>query len=262
MKQLTMIVGEHLLEVQSDASELMNMFKSNFHCLSEASFASKPDLMIQIEEGYGIPFFDYEVAVSKEANKIVFRRADYLIEVDAYYQAAHISVNNELALKHALLTLYSSFIVHHKWGLLLHASCVVDNGEAHLFAGHSGAGKSTAARLSYPRQLLSDEATLVKITPTQITVFNSPFRSELGATGSEKCSPLASIHILYQAKQNSRISLRKSNGFLHLMDKVFYWAHNPVETRIILNSMFVLVKTVPIYELHFQKNNTFWEMIS
>jgi hypothetical protein len=239
----------------------MDMFERNFHRIAAAPYM-RPDLLIHIRDGYGIPFVNYEVAITKQSNKIFFRRADYLIETDTTYETARISVCNELALKHALINIYSSYIVHKNWGLLLHASCVIENGKAHIFAGQSGAGKSTAAKLSSPRQLLSDEATLVKISPDQMTVFNSPFRSELAVTGTDKCSPLASIHILHQAEQNKRVSLRKSNGILHLIDKVFYWAHNPEETGTILGSMQLLANAVPIYELHFQKNNTFWELIS
>jgi hypothetical protein len=261
MKQIHITIGEHLIQVVTVSLNLMNMFKRNFHC-NPAAPNIQPDLLIHIEEGYGVPFVDYEVAIIKEANQSIFRRADYLIEVDSTYQNARISVCNELALKHALINLYSSYIVYKNWGLLLHSSCVIENGKAHIFAGHSGAGKSTAAGLSYPRELLSDEATLVKITSNQITVFNSPFRSELAVTGTEKCTPLASIHLLYQAQHNARIPLAKSTGLLQLMDKVFYWAHDPEETGRILGFMQELANAVPIYELYFQKNHTFWELIS
>jgi len=250
-----------LIQVTTVSLNLMNMFKRNFHCSPVVS-EIQPDILIHIEEGYGVPFVNYEVEIIKEANQICFRRADYLIKVDSIYQNARISVCDELALKHALIHLYSSYIIYKNWGLLLHSSCVIENGKAHIFAGRSGAGKSTAAGLSYPRELLSDEATLVKITTDQITVFNSPFRSELAVTGTEKCAPLASIQLLYQAQQNKRIPLAKSAGLLELMDKVFYWAHEPVETGRILKFMRELANAVPIYELYFQKNHTFWELIS
>lgn len=73
---------------------------------------------------------------------------------------------------------------------------------------------------------------------------------------------LASIQILYQALQNKRAKLEKSNALLNLMDKVFFWPHSQEETKRILRLMTLLVKKVPVYELHFQKNNSFWELIS
>lgn len=97
-----------------------------------------PDLVIKIEDGYGVGFKDYEVEIIKDQNQISFQRADYLIKVDSEYKTAKISVNDELALKHALMNLFSSFIVYHNWGLLIHSSCAIEQEKAHLFAGQSG----------------------------------------------------------------------------------------------------------------------------
>lgn len=253
-------IGEHIIQMVCYSDNIMSSFQRNFPLVDPTGI--KPDLFIQIEGNYGVPFVDYNVAITKEAGNLSFRRADYLIETDLEYRHAHMFVHNELALKHALMNLYSCYLVYHQWGLLIHSSCVIDKGKAHMFAGKSGAGKSTAAKLSQPRELLSDEATIVKIIPHEITVFNCPFRSELDVTNAAACSPLASIQLLNQALTNHRASLPKSTGLLHLMDKVFYWTHDPEETRKIFDLLTKLADAVPMYELHFQKNDTFWELIS
>lgn len=253
-------IGEHEIQMVCHSDLLTNWIRRSFP--AEAPTKDEPDLLIHLTAGYGIPFVDYDVLIAQEAGTISYRRADYLIAAEGDYRQAKVSVHNELALKHALMNLYSSYVVYHQWGLLIHSSCAVDRGKAHMFAGHSGAGKSTAAKLSQPRELLSDEATVVKITPDRITVFNSPFRSELEITGAAESIPLAGIHILYQSVRNQKIPLNKSNGLLNLMDKIFYWSHSPGETGNVLRLLQSLVHTVPVYELHFQKNNTFWELIS
>jgi hypothetical protein len=220
------------------------------------------NLNVTILDGYGVPFQDYYVQISYDTKKIYFRRADYLIEASHDYAKATIHVHDELALKHALMNLYSSYIVYHNWGLLIHSSCAIENGKAHIFAGHSGAGKSTAARLSQPRDLLSDEATIVKIEEDGITVFDSPFRSELQSTGYQQPTPLAGIELLHQAEINSLEKMRKPDALLSLMDKVFYWSHDPAETQRIMGLLRILVEKVPVYELYFRKDPTFWELIS
>lgn len=260
MERLHTRIGEHLIHIVNVPDNLMNLFQRHYPTLPETD--DEPHIVIHIEDGYGVPFVDYDVSIMKETNRISFRRADYLIETDPEYRHANIYVNDELALKHALMNLYSSHIVYHNWGLIIHSSCVIDGGKAHMFAGHSGAGKSTAARLSYPRKLLSDEATVIKITPHEITVFNSPFRSEQEVTDPEGCYPLASIHILVQALHNKRAQVMKSNGLLQLIDKVFYWTHSREETGRTLTLVQTLARHVPVYELHFQKDNSFWELIS
>ncbi|WJH32295.1 hypothetical protein N6H14_17905 [Paenibacillus sp. CC-CFT747] len=193
---------------------------------------------------------------------ISYARADYLLETESDYIHSEISAYNELALKHALMNLYSAYLIHHEWGLLLHSSCVVDRGRAVVFAGPSGAGKSTAAQLSQPRELLSDEATLVRITPRKITVYDSPFRSELHGSPDQPVCPLSSIQLLKQSPINLRNPISKPSALLQMTDKVFYWAHDPEETRKAFSLLVTLTEAVPVYELFFQKNDTFWELIS
>ncbi|KKI92980.1 hypothetical protein WQ54_05570 [Bacillus sp. SA1-12] len=253
-------IGEHLILVTSDSINVISMFDRNFYIEEDNNLI--PDLFLHIEDGYGVPFVNYQVSIINTENHISFKRADYNIKVDLNYKSATIFVHNELALKHALMNLYSSFIVHHNWGILLHSSCVLDKGSAHIFSGQSGAGKSTAAKLSFPRELLSDEATIIKITSNEIMVYDSPFRSELKGNGHSQPHILESIQLLHQSLHNNRIRLSKSSGLITIIDKVFYWTDDPQDTIRILNLLKLLVNQVPVYDLHFQKNNTFWEMIS
>ncbi|WP_235550337.1 hypothetical protein [Paenibacillus sp. Soil750] len=253
-------IGEHTIEVQCQSTMILNWMCNNFLITQPPKVT--PHIRLQLTDGYGEAFVDYEVKISTETNKICYRRADYFIEAEPDYRSATIAVYNELALKHAWMNLYSSYLVYVGWGLLIHSSCVIDHDKAYLFAGYSGAGKSTAAKLSYPRELLSDEATIVKITSSHVTVFDSPFRSELSRTGSKEVSPLAGIYLLKQARTNHVASLSQSDAFLHLMDKVFYWTHSPDETIRILQMLRQMVRSISISELQFQKNNTFWELIS
>ncbi|WP_442594244.1 hypothetical protein [Neobacillus sp. D3-1R] len=253
-------IGDHTLEISSKSAIVNKFLSENFEPIFESIDYS--NIKIEIIETYGTPFIDYNVYITKENGKTIFRRSDYLIEAETDYSSATIFINNELALKHALMNLYSSYIVYHNWGLLIHSSCVIENEKAHIFAGHSGAGKSTAARLSHPRELLSDEATLVKITSDEILVYNSPFRSDITSNEYMDPTPLASIQILHQSLQNKRVNMKKSDAYIHLMDKVFYWAHDPNETKNIMELLRTLVDRVPNFELYFKKDDTFWELIS
>ncbi|NYE03872.1 hypothetical protein F4694_000591 [Bacillus niacini] len=253
-------IGTHSIEFNIDQHQIVEFIENSFFDLHDKK--SKTDLNIKIALGYGTPFVDYKVNISEENGKVIFKRSDYLIQAEHSYSSVNIFVNNELALKHALMNLYSAYIVYHNWGLLIHSSCAIQDGEAHIFAGESGAGKSTVARLSQPRELLSDEATLVKITPDKITIINSPFRSELTEIGSSEIAPLKSIQILHQSIINKRDTLKKADALVDLIDKVFYWAHTPEETKNIIGLMRLLVERVPTYNLYFKKDETFWELIS
>jgi hypothetical protein len=254
-------IGDFILQIQCTSNTFKEFLHTHFITLPK-HLQMPPNITVVIKDNYGVPFVNYDVSIKSIDNKILYKRADYFIEVDHCFKHAVISVYNELALKHALMNLFSAFLIHHNWGLLVHSSCAVEHGAAHLFAGHSGAGKSTVAKLSNPRNLLSDEAAIIKITKGSITCYDSPFRSELKSSNLQDVYPLKSIQLLNQALQNERIMLNKADALINLIDKVFYWPHCAAETTRIIQMLMLLVKQVPIYELHFQKNNTFWELIS
>lgn len=252
-------ISEHLVDVYA-TKKSMEWLEKYTPFLTDDSHEA--DICVELTEGYGIAFSNFKVEITKEKHRKIYRRADYYLEVDSEYKNVKIAAHDELAFKHAFMNLYSSYIVEQKWGMMIHSSCVLEDGEVHLFSGYSGAGKSTIAKLSFPRPLLSDEATLVKISKESITTFDSPFRSELESQGTTKHFPLKSIQLLVQSPLNKRMLLKKTAALTLLMDKVFYWTNDPEDTKRILSLLLILVKTVPVYELQFQKNNSFWELIS
>ncbi|MCQ6277201.1 hypothetical protein JMM81_20210 [Bacillus sp. V3B] len=260
MKKIQTKIGTHQIQMSIDSKSFIDFIQRSYQLIEVDQL--NPDMYLTIKQGYGVPFVDYHVDITKEAGKIFYHRADYLIEADTDYRNATIFAHDDFALKHAMTNLYSAFIVYHNWGLLIHSSCVIEEERAHIFAGQSGAGKSTAARLSEPRPLLSDEATLIQITSKAIIVHDSPFRSELMSSEKKACVPLASIQLLHHSPQNNRMKIRKPDALIQLMDKVFYWGYSPEETKTILHLLRTLVDEVPTYELYFKKDDTFWELIS
>lgn len=140
---------------------------------------------------------------------------------------------------------------------------MVDHENAYLFAGQSGAGKSTAALLSYPRQILSDEAAILKVQAGRVEVFNSPFRSYSFWDHAQTADhyELKGCHLLRQSQEIKRTPIAPSDALVHLMNTVFYWAYRADETAKVFQLGSRVVKAVPFYELFFQKNALFWDEI-
>lgn len=263
MDRITVRIGEHHVNFDTESAWIGEYVRDKFAELQVIDpFGIAADLQVKIEDDYGEPFVDYDVNVIADGERVVYKRTDYRIETDTKYRTARISVFDDFALKHALVNVFSAFITHKEWGLLVHSSCLLDRGGSYLFAGHSGAGKSTVAQLSFPRLILSDEATLIKVTESEVSVFTSPFRSDTRMPEMKGPYPLAGIQFLRQALQNQRVPISKIDGVLGLMNRVFYWAHDPEETKKVLRLCKKLIERVPAYELYFQKNDTFWEEIS
>jgi len=257
-------IAEFWVRVHSENTEVINWMKTRFEVtsVSPCDEGQKCVATIHLVPGYGSGFSGFAVATSISHGKVRFDRRDYLIESDLDFQHADISYFNELALRHALISFFSSFLVHKQWGIVLHASCAIDDEQAYLFFGKSGAGKSTAARLSSPRLLLSDDAALVKITTNGIRVYDSPLRSDIMPTFTKRSYPIAGIHWLHQDVHVRCAPLPRSQALQLLMDNVFYWPHTPVDTLKMVRMQGMFTAQVPFFHLYFQKNDSFWEAIS
>ncbi|QGG55290.1 hypothetical protein NYE40_06720 [Paenibacillus sp. FSL W8-1187] len=219
--------------------------------------------VLYITDFYGSMYDEGPVEIEADGDTVVYSRKDYRMETSADYSSVKLQVFDDLALKHALINWYSAWLIHRREGLLVHSSCVVDGGKAWMFVGHSGAGKSTAAELSAPRPILSDEATLLLLDADGgVTIHDSPLRSENEERGEADASPLGGVHFLVQAEEVRREPVGKVEALIGLMDKVFYWKHSKPETAKMIAVCREVVQRVPAYELHFQKNDSFWEVIS
>lgn len=258
------VIGEHRFCISFETESVKRLFRHTFPTVLPGSGREPAFHLLLKEEGYGRPFTDYSIKKMAVDGGCLYLRTDYALEVAADYKSAAIHVHDTLSLKHAFMHLYSLLIVHERWGLLLHSSCIAENGKAYLFAGHSGDGKSTAAALSLPRSVIADEAAIVRIRPSGVSVFHSPFRSELQSMDGKGNGswPLAGVHLLHQAKQHRLHLLTKSEGLLRLLDKAFFWNPSVEESRSIIHLLKQAVELVPLFELHFRKDPEFWELIS
>ncbi|MGO4546095.1 hypothetical protein AB4Z29_14970 [Paenibacillus sp. 2TAB23] len=256
-------VGRSSIAFQIQTTILYDELTARFRSFEASGNLEASDIQVEVYDFYGKPFDDGPVEIQENGDEYIYVRADYKLVTTPDYSQAKIYVHDDLALKHALINLYSAWLIHRRAGLLIHSSCVVEDERAWMFAGPSGAGKSTVADLSVPRPILSDEATLLLFEPDgSITIHDSPFRSEMEEACELPSSPLAGIHFLIQSQDVRRVGIRKGDALISLLDKVFYWEHNKLETAKMIALCKQAVEGVPAYELYFQKNDTFWGVIS
>jgi hypothetical protein len=96
------------------------------------------------------------------------------------------------------------------YGLEVHAVGIVDEiGRGHLFLGHSGAGKSTTARLwlKYPNvQILSDDRIILRARGEEILMYGTPWHGDAGIS-SPDCAAVTNIYFLEQYGHNEILPL-------------------------------------------------------
>ncbi len=109
-------------------------------------------------------------------------------------------------------------------GVEVHALGLVDSdGSGYLFLGHSGAGKSTTARLWMAQpsvKLLSDDRIILRKQDGKFWMYGTPWHGDAGVA-SPDCAPLSSVFLLEQAPQNQIRPLAPGKAAAELFARSF-----------------------------------------
>jgi len=176
-------------------------------------------------------------------------------------QPACIDVRHHLSMIHIINAL-RPFLAHQmllmQAGLLLHASAAIHEGRTVVFLGHSGAGKSTCARLT-PGQALSDETIAVKFDSNKgILIFGTPFGGELFPNGSPGTSPR--FLFVKKSHRNGLNPIPLRNALPRLLSQTVLYPFAPgLYWETATDLCLQLLKDCPVEELEAKPDGSFWK---
>lgn len=133
-------------------------------------------------------------------------------------------------------------------GVEVHAVGIADeNGRGHLFLGHSGAGKSTTARLWIDRpgvRILSDDRIILRVREGRIWMYGTPWHGDAGIA-SPDCAPLNDIYLLEHGRGNERLPLPPGRAAAELFTRCFVTHHSGEGIRFTLDFLDRVAREVP-----------------
>jgi hypothetical protein len=139
-------------------------------------------------------------------------------------------------------------------GAELHACGVVDeNGAGYLFAGQSGDGKTTTARLWQGRhgvRILSDDRIVVRRRGDEFLMFGTPWHGEAELAECAE-APIRAIFFLERGLTNRFVHVSPSNAAAQLMARSFVPFHDSASLERTLGFMGQLSSHVPCARLPF-----------
>jgi hypothetical protein len=137
--------------------------------------------------------------------------------------------------------------------LVVHGATVEYDGMALLFAGHSGAGKSTIAAIAETAgaRVLSDDRSIVTVRNGTPTVWGTPWHGT-HRRGSPEAVPLTAMFLLVQDRENgtARISPARATG--ELLVRLIHPGSGPDDMERLLNGVVEVATQVPMAELRFR----------
>jgi hypothetical protein len=139
-------------------------------------------------------------------------------------------------------------------GVEVHALGLADeDGSGYLFLGHSGAGKSTTARLWMAQpgvNLLSDDRVIIRKHDDKFWMYGTPWHGDAGVASPAR-APLSSIFLLEQSPADKIIPLPASTAAAELFARAFVPHYLESGIDFTLSFLDQLTRSVPCSILRF-----------
>ncbi len=164
-----------------------------------------------------------------------------------------------------VLRITHSLVLAEEGGFLLHAASAIRNNRAFLFAGVSGAGKTTISRLAPPdATVLTDEISYIRRAAKKrknYVAFGTPFAGELARIGANTSAPLEALYLLVQGPENRIASISKIDAARAIMRHVLFFAEEKDLVAKVFDSVLEFVSRVNVAQFIFTPDARAWELI-
>jgi hypothetical protein len=230
-----------------------------------AGFINEQEAEFEFEVNLSAPIFpdrDADVSVRHHAGRWFMERGDFRAEWNPATRTGTIHQTANPYSVDAVLRIVHTLVLAKQGGFLLHSASAIRKGKAFLFAGVSGAGKTTISRLAPPdATLLTDEISYVRKLDQGYAAFGTPFTGELAKLGENTSAPIAALYLLAQGPENRIDSVAPSDAGRELLANMLFFAEDRDMVHWAFQAACDFVHHVPVHRLTFVPDLRVWEMI-
>ena len=203
-----------------------------------------------------------DVSVTHHSGRWLMERGDFRAEWEPAKRRGRIRQSANPYSIDAVLRIVHTLVLARQGGFLLHSASAIRNGKAFLFAGVSGAGKTTISRLAPPdATLLTDEISYVRKLGEDYVAFGTPFTGELAKLGENTSAPVAALYLLAQGPENRIEPVATADAGRELLANMLFFAEDQELVHCAFQAACDFVHRVPVYRLTFMPDARVWEMI-
>lgn len=197
-------------------------------------------------------------------NNYIIRQADnpFVAVVNTLSKKVLVKLSSSQYCFDSFLRMLFTLILADERGLLLHASAVSENGRGSVFFGPSGSGKTTVTQLSTGRTILTDELGIIRPYNGKYRVYGTPFWGDFMPYRCNVWAELTGLYSLKKDHRNSLVPLNKVQAVNYLYKCVPFFSNDNQLLGRIHDTCCALVDTVPVYELHFRPDTSFWQLVT
>lgn len=232
-----------------------------------ANFIGEPDASDPIEltvdlTPAGAINDEDDLSVTNESGLWIMRRGDFHARYDPLRRRGTIRQSANPYSIDAVLRIVHSLALAEEGGFLIHAASAIRDDRAFIFAGRSGAGKTTISRLAPAGvSLLSDEISWVRPSGESFRAWGTPFTGELGQQGVNRSAPIAALYFLEQARENRITRLEGAEAVRLLLENVLFFASDSRLVHRVFDNACAFVAATSVFRLSFLPDSRVWELI-
>jgi hypothetical protein len=213
-----------------------------------------------IEAGFADP--EADICVTRQGDEWSIARGDFRAEWNPATRNGRIRQSANPYSIDAVLRIVHTLVLVEQGGFLMHSASAIRNGKAFLFAGVSGAGKTTISRLAPPDvTLLTDEISYVRKQGEGHTAFGTPFTGELAKLGENVSAPVAALYLLAQGPENRMEPVGSTDAARGILSNMLFFAQDDKLVRQVFQSACDFAARVPVQRLTFVPDSRVWELI-
>ena len=205
---------------------------------------------------------DDDVRVRREGCQWRIERGDFCAQWDPDSGRGWVKQTPNHYSLDSVLRILHSLILAARGGFLLHAASAICEGQACLFSGVSGAGKTTMTRLAPSGiSLLTDEVSYVRPSGGGYSAYGTPFAGELAKAGENCSAPVSALFFLEKGAKNRIDEISSAEAVRRLMRNILFFADDHELVEKLLATACDFVARVPIRRLTFYPDARVWDEI-
>lgn len=261
-------IGGMAIGLRTDNPSFLRILEERYG--SFLSSSARPDFEFEIDlVPPGKISADEDVRVFHNSGRWWIERGDFRAEWDPALGRGRIRQSTNPYSIDSVLRIVHTLLLARSGGFLAHAASAVRNGRAFLFAGRSGAGKTTISGLAPPDvRLLTDEVSYVRPqgaegsrAPGGYLAFGTPFAGELARVGENLSAPVAALYLLAKGPENRLEAVGPAEAGRALLENILFFAEDPELVNLVFQSACEFVSRVTVRRLVFVPDSRVWEMI-
>ena len=257
-------IGGVPVRVNTTDADFLELLQNRYAGFVSQEAHSEFDFDVELTPHSGIDP-QKEVSVTCRSGQWLLERGDFRAEWRPAVRRGTIRQTANPYSIDAVLRIVHTLVLARQGGFLLHSASAIRNGKAFLFAGVSGAGKTTISRLApADATLLTDEISYVRKRGDGYDgyiAYGTPFTGELAKLGENTSAPVAALYLLAQGPENRIEPVAVADAGRELLANMLFFAEDQEMVHQAFQAACDFVHCVPVCRLTFVPDARVWELI-